>query len=92
MIIEGKIDADMIQIFQELRQIRLEVLKEQLGATAVIAARLGGSKSQEKESFEESEIRNLLKEKIDCLEKRLAHGNAIYADELDLFMDLMKEP
>ena len=87
LIIEGKIDGDMIQIFQELRQIRLEVLREQLKASSIIASKFGSNKMAE--TLAEDEIKSLLTEKIDCLEERLHHGNAIYADELDLFMDLI---
>ena len=91
LIIEGNFDGEMIQMFQELRLIRLEVLREQLRSSSAIASTLGASEASEKESFEEVNIRSILTEKIACIEKRLAEGNAIYADELDLFVDLLNQ-
>ena len=93
LVLESSIDADIIDAFCDLRKLRLEVLKKQLNDIPSIASILGvgcGLEGDVSSSLKE-QIKEMLIFNIKKIEKRLEVRNSIYTDELDFYLDLLKE-
>jgi hypothetical protein len=77
---------DTVAALNELREIRLSNLEHMLANLAKTAASLGAP---------DTEIRNLrsdLESRIAELKSRMENPRRIFADELELYMDLLANP
>lgn len=77
---------DTVEALNELREIRLSNLEQMLSNLTKTAASLGAP---------ETEIRNLrgdLESRILDLKSRMENPRRIFADELELYMELLANP
>ncbi len=86
LVFQEDFHPDTVAAINELREIRLGNLEHMLGNLAKTASALGAADS------EIQGLRGDLNFRISGLKARMANPNTIFADELELYMELLANP
>jgi hypothetical protein len=84
-----RVDAELVATFNDLRKLRLEVLREQLLNVEKIAVSLAQDHPDDDAKSSQLLIKKYLIDKIKNLEVRLSKKESVQLDEIELFSDLL---
>lgn len=93
VIFEHGFDAATVEDIVTLRRVRLNFTEKLLESLDWTAEKLGeaGHRDEEGRPFEQQAIAQELNERIAILKERITNVNTIYADEIELYLDLLKD-
>ena len=92
VVFEHGFDAATVEDIVTLRRVRLNFSEKLLSSLDWTMERLGakGHTDENGRPFEQHAIAAELRERISTLRQRLENSDAIYADELELYAELMQ--
>ena len=92
VVFEHGFDAATLEDIVTLRRVRLNFTEKLLSSLDWTVEKLGakGHRDENGRPFEQQAIAAELKERIATLRQRLENSDAIYADEIELYADLIQ--
>ena len=94
VVFDVEFEPETIAAIDDLRKVRRDVLKTQISEmreTLDSLVSMGALKEFERVAYEEK-IKADLSDKLDALEERLKFPETLYADELELYLELLANP
>ena len=91
VVFDCPLDEKTLQCIQDLRRLRLEVLKRQVIEIDTVLEKLKAQCSlaeDEKDSYRDVILYDL-REQCDSIEQRLLIPDTIYSEELELYVDIL---